>query len=160
MPWCGAPGLLQRDDVEAGVDFGDARHGMPVPLGESLGPATHLFVSSPNARTFQVASTDWCRPWPGLCCPVPRRACPNPGEQQPGGVVVMASSNHAGAPAPSRQAASPPLFLPLDHAAKDSLMSSPIGVHPKNGFRAAGAAHVASRLDVEGRLLHLAVTGG
>jgi hypothetical protein len=30
---------------------------MPVSFGESLGPATHLFVRLPNARTFQVANS-------------------------------------------------------------------------------------------------------
>ena len=61
-----APGLLQRDDVQAGDDFGDARHGMPVPFGESLGPATHLFVRLPNARTFQVATNSLVSPLAGI----------------------------------------------------------------------------------------------
>jgi hypothetical protein len=61
-----APGLLQRDDVQPGDDFGDARHGMSVPFGESLGRQPNLFVRLPNARTFQMATNSLVSPLAGI----------------------------------------------------------------------------------------------
>ena len=92
----GAPaGFLQGDDVEAGDDLGNARHGVPVPFLGSRGPAVHLVVRSPNARTCQVATS---RLVPVLAGMIESRALEILSRSwvtAAGGAVGMAPSNHA-----------------------------------------------------------------